>query len=44
LLGVRAARAREDGRLELVEVQPAGGRPMSYTDYLRGHEPAEGVA
>ncbi|MDX6656986.1 MAG: methionyl-tRNA formyltransferase [Solirubrobacteraceae bacterium] len=43
-LGVRAARAREDGRLELVEVQPAGGRPMSYTDYLRGHEPAEGVA
>jgi methionyl-tRNA formyltransferase len=43
-LGVRAARARADGRLELVEVQPAGGRPMTYTDYLRGHGPVEGVA
>ena len=25
------------GALELVEVQPAGGRPMSGADYLRGH-------
>jgi methionyl-tRNA formyltransferase len=38
-LGVRAARAREDGRLELLEVQPAGGRPMAYEEYLRGHAP-----
>lgn len=35
-LGVRAARATPDGDLELLEVQPAGGRPMSYADYLRG--------
>lgn len=36
-LGVLAARASEDGReLELLEVQPAGGRPMAYADYLRG--------
>jgi hypothetical protein len=25
-----------DGRLALREVQPAGGRPMSWTDYRRG--------
>jgi methionyl-tRNA formyltransferase len=25
------------GRLELVTVQPPGGRPMSYADYARGH-------
>ncbi|MGI8593297.1 MAG: methionyl-tRNA formyltransferase [Solirubrobacteraceae bacterium] len=25
------------GSLELLEVQPAGGRPMSAADYLRGH-------
>ncbi len=37
-LGVRRARARDDGTLELLEVQPAGGRPMSYADFLRGHE------
>jgi methionyl-tRNA formyltransferase len=37
LLGVRAARAGADGRLELLEVQPPGGRPMAYADYLRGH-------
>jgi methionyl-tRNA formyltransferase len=43
-LGVLAARAHDDGRLELVEVQPAGGRPMSYADYLRGHDPVDGVA
>ncbi|HXS44552.1 MAG TPA: methionyl-tRNA formyltransferase, partial [Solirubrobacteraceae bacterium] len=36
-LGVRRARAREDGTLELLEVQPPGGRPMSYAEYLRGH-------
>lgn len=37
-LGVLAARASADGReLELLEVQPAGGRPMTYADYLRGH-------
>jgi len=36
-LGVRAARVGEDGALEPLEVQPAGGRPMPYADYLRGH-------
>ena len=36
-LGVRAARAGEDGELELLEVQPPGGRAMAYADYLRGH-------
>lgn len=36
-LGVLAARATPEGELELLEVQPAGGRPMSYADYLRGH-------
>lgn len=35
-LGVRAARATDDGVLELLEVQPAGGRAMPYADYLRG--------
>jgi methionyl-tRNA formyltransferase len=35
-LGVRDARVAPDGGLELVEVQPAGGRPMSYADYERG--------
>ena len=43
-LGVRAARAREDGSLELIEVQPAGGRPMAYADYVRGHGPVPGAA
>jgi methionyl-tRNA formyltransferase len=43
-LGVRAARATPDGRLELLEVQPAGGRAMAYADYLRGHAPVPGVA
>jgi methionyl-tRNA formyltransferase len=37
-LGVLRARARDDGTLELLEVQPAGGRPMSYADFLRGRE------
>jgi methionyl-tRNA formyltransferase len=36
-LGVRRARVGEDGGLELLEVQPAGGRAMSYADYRRGH-------
>jgi methionyl-tRNA formyltransferase len=36
-LGVHRARVGEDGRLELLEVQPPGGRPMSYADYRRGH-------
>jgi methionyl-tRNA formyltransferase len=37
-LGVHRARVADDGsRLELLEVQPPGGRPMSYEDYVRGH-------
>jgi methionyl-tRNA formyltransferase len=36
-LGVHRARVADDGSLELLEVQPPGGRPMSYADYLRGH-------
>jgi methionyl-tRNA formyltransferase len=44
LLGVRAARAGDGGALELLEVQPAGGRPMAYADYVRGHGPVPGVA
>jgi methionyl-tRNA formyltransferase len=36
-LGVHRARVGDDGRLELLEVQPPGGRPMAYADYLRGH-------
>jgi methionyl-tRNA formyltransferase len=42
-LGVRAAQAGGDGRLELIEVQPAGGRPMAYADYVRGHGAVAGV-
>jgi methionyl-tRNA formyltransferase len=35
-LGVSRARVAEDGSLELLEVQPPGGRPMPYDAYLRG--------
>jgi methionyl-tRNA formyltransferase len=38
-LGVHRARVGEDGALELLEVQPPGGRTMPYADYLRGHAP-----
>ncbi len=36
LLGVRRARLDAQGELELLEVQPPGGRPMPYADYARG--------
>jgi methionyl-tRNA formyltransferase len=39
-LGVQEASINLDGTLELVTVQPAGGRPMAYAEYLRGHPPA----
>jgi methionyl-tRNA formyltransferase len=35
-LGVHRARVAQDGALELLGVQPPGGRPMAYADYLRG--------
>jgi methionyl-tRNA formyltransferase len=38
-LGVIEATIGLDGGLELVTVQPAGGRPMAYAEYLRGHPP-----
>ncbi len=36
LLGVRRARVAADGTLELLEVQPSGGRCMAWADYARG--------
>jgi methionyl-tRNA formyltransferase len=39
-LGVQEASIDLEGRLELVTVQPAGGRQMAYSEYLRGHGPA----
>jgi methionyl-tRNA formyltransferase len=37
-LGVQRARVADDGAaLELLEVQPPGGKPMPYDDYARGH-------
>jgi methionyl-tRNA formyltransferase len=38
-LGVQEAGINLGGTLELVTVQPAGGRPMAYAEYLRGHPP-----
>jgi methionyl-tRNA formyltransferase len=38
-VGVHEARVGDDGAFEPVVVQPAGGRPMRYADYLRGHPP-----
>ena len=38
-LGVQEASIALDGSLELQTVQPAGGRTMSYAEYLRGHAP-----
>jgi methionyl-tRNA formyltransferase len=38
-LGVQEASINLGGTLELVTVQPAGGRPMAYAEYLRGHPP-----
>ena len=38
-LGVQEASIALNGTLELVTVQPAGGRPMAYAEYLRGHPP-----
>ena len=44
-LGIRATRVTDAGELELVEVQPAGGRPMAYAEWLRGAgSPVPGVA
>ena len=38
-VGVHEARVGDDGAFEPLVVQPAGGRPMPYADYLRGHPP-----
>jgi methionyl-tRNA formyltransferase len=39
-LGVQEASIDLEGRFELLTVQPAGGRPMAYSEYLKGHSPA----
>jgi hypothetical protein len=36
MLTVWRAQIDDDGRLELLEVQPEGRRRMSYAEYLRG--------
>lgn len=36
-LGVRSARVGLNGQLDLLEVQPPGGRGMSWRDYVHGH-------
>jgi methionyl-tRNA formyltransferase len=39
-VGIHEARVNpDDGSFEPLVVQPAGGRPMPYADYLRGHPP-----
>jgi methionyl-tRNA formyltransferase len=38
-LGVQEASIDLEGRLELLTVQPAGGRSMAYAEYVRGHGP-----
>jgi methionyl-tRNA formyltransferase len=38
-LGVQEATIALDGAFAPVTVQPAGGRPMAYAEYLRGHPP-----
>jgi methionyl-tRNA formyltransferase len=38
-LGIQEATIDLDGSFAPVTVQPAGGRPMSYAEYLRGHPP-----
>jgi methionyl-tRNA formyltransferase len=43
-LGVQEASINLDGTLELVTVQPAGGRPMAYAEYLRGHRAQPGFS
>jgi methionyl-tRNA formyltransferase len=39
-LGVQEATIGLDGAFTPVTVQPAGGRSMAYSEYLRGHPPA----
>jgi methionyl-tRNA formyltransferase len=38
-VGVHQARVGDGGAFEPLVVQPPGGRPMPYADYLRGHPP-----
>src|SRR4051812_18753546 len=43
-LGVQEASIDLDGRFAPLTVQPAGGRPMAYAEYLRGHPPVPGAS